>query len=245
MGSRFSTQAIAMQDYTEKRLQELRNMSTEDVAACRIRRSTPPRVKTAILQAREKLNNDSSKQKNATPKNLKDGDVLLMRKTNTLPQKLISAWTRSPYTHVALHSKGKIYDMLSPMPGRTNAGGNINTVKSFAERDKGITYDVFRPKDKKAAEEAAENIDRLTRETKGYSFSNMVQAGLRDRFGFGITANYDRNYKICSELVYDAFNGKIGNDVASSVTPARLSRNRNLEKVDTLRLSIEEVMSGE
>ncbi|MCL2709259.1 MAG: hypothetical protein FWE95_00125 [Planctomycetaceae bacterium] len=231
-----------MDNYTEKRLQELRDMSTEEVAARRIRRSTPPRVKAAILQAREKMKNGGGdKPKNATPKNLKDGDVLLMRKTNSLPQKIISVWTRSPYTHVAMHSKGKIYDMLSPMPGRTNAGGNINTVKSFAERDKGITYDVFRPKDKKAAAEAAENIDRLTRETQGYSFSNMVQAGLRDRFGFGITANYDRNYKICSELVYDAFNGLIGNDVSSSVTPARLARNQNLEKVHTLRLSIEEL----
>ena len=229
-----------MHGYTERRLEELQNMSTEEVAACRIRKTTPPRVKAIILKAREKADDGNNK-----PKDLKDGDVLLMRKTNTLPQKIISAWTRSPYTHVALHSKGKVYDMLSPMPGRTNSGGNINTVKSFTERDKGITYDVFRPKNKKAAEEAAENIDRLTRETKGYSFSNMVQAGLRDRFGFGITANYDRNYKICSELVYDAFNGLIGNDVSSSVTPARLARNRNLEKIHTLRLSIEKVMSGE
>ena len=230
-----------MQDYTEKRLEELRSMSTEEVAACKIRRSTPPRIKAIILQARDKMNGGNGKPKDTPPKKLKDGDVLIMHKSNSLPQKIISAWTRSPYTHVALHSKGKIYDMLSPMPGRTNSGGNINTVKSFAERDKGITYDVFRPKDKKAAEEAADNIDRLTRETKGYSFSNMVQAGLRDRFGFGITANYDRNYKICSELVYDAFNGLIGNDVSSSVTPARLARNQNLEKVHTLRLSIEEL----
>ena len=140
-----------MHDYTEKRLEELQNMSTEDVAACRIRRSTPPRVKAVILQAREKMNGDGGQPKDTPPKKLKDGDVLLMRKTNTLPQKIISRWTRSPYTHVAMHSKGKIYDMLSPMPGRPNSGGNINTVKSFAERDKGITYDVFRPKDKKAA----------------------------------------------------------------------------------------------
>jgi uncharacterized protein YycO len=231
-----------MQDYTEQRLEALRNMSTEEVAACRIRMMTPPRVKAMILQAREKVNDGNGKPKDAPPKKLKDGDVLIMHKSNTIPQKIISAWTRSSYTHAAVYSKGKVYDSLSPMPGRLYSGGNINTLKEFAERDKGITYDVFRPKDKKAAREAARNVERVTQDTKGYSFANLVQAGLRDRFGFGITTNYDKNFRICSELVYDAFNGLIGNDASSSVTPARLAKNKYLEKVDTLRLSIEELL---
>ncbi|MDR0327131.1 MAG: hypothetical protein LBI05_02420 [Planctomycetaceae bacterium] len=234
-----------MIDYTEKRLEELRNMSTEEVAACKIRPSTPPRVKAVILQAREKMHgkgsSNSKQSKKASPKNLKDGDVLIMHKGNKLTQKIISAWTRSPYTHAALYSKGKVYDSLSPSSGKKYSGGNINTLKEFTERDKGHTYDVFRPKERKTAREAARNIERVTQETKGYSYGNLVQAGLRDRFGFGITTNYDRNYKICSELVYDAFNGLIGSDASSSVTPARLSRNKYLEKVDTLRLSIEEL----
>jgi len=235
-----------MQGYTERRLQELQNMSTEEVAACKIRKSTPPRVKAMILKAREKTHGGttgggSTQSKKSAPKELKDGDVLMMHKSNTLPQKFISAWTRSPYTHAAVYAKGKVYDSLSPMPGRKYSGGNINTMKEFAERDKGIIYDVFRPKEKKAAREAVRNIERMTQDTKGYSFANLVQAGLRDRFGFGITTNYDKNYKICSELVYDAFNGLIGSDVSSSVTPARLAKNKFLEKVDTLRLSIEEL----
>ena len=217
-------------------------MTPEEVAACKIRRTTSPRVKAIILQAREKVHGGNSKQsKKSAPKELKDGDVLLMQKTNTLPQKIISAWTRSPYTHAALYSKGKVYDSLSPMPGRKYSGGNINTLKEFAERDKGITYDVFRPRDKKAARESSRNIERMTLDTKGYSFGNLVQAALRDRFGFGITTNFDKNFKICSELVYEAFNGLIGNEAASSITPARLSKNKYLEKVETLRLSIEEL----
>ena len=230
-----------MQDYAEQRLQELRKMPPEEVAACRIRRTTSPRVKAVILQAREKVHGNSEQSKKSAPKKLKDGDVLIMHKTNTLPQKIISAWTRSPYTHAALYSKGKVYDSLSPMPGRKYSGGNINTMKEFAERDKGITYDVFRPRDEQAACEAVRNIERMTLDTKGYSFGNLVQAGLRDRFGFGITTNFDKNFKICSELVYEAFNGMIGNEAASSITPARLSKNKHLEKVETLRLSIEEL----
>ena len=231
-----------MNNYTERRIQELQNMSTEEVAASKVRKSTPPRVKAIILQAREKVKGgNGGKPKAGVPQKLKDGDVLIMHKSNTLPQKFISAWTRSPYTHAAVYAKGKVYDSLSPMPGRKYSGGNINTMKEFAERDKGITYDVFRPKEKKAAREAVRNIERMTQDTKGYSFANLVQAGLRDRFGFGITTNYDKNYRICSELVHDAFNGFIGNDASSSITPARLARNKFLEKVDTLRLSIEEL----
>jgi len=229
-----------MNDYTERRLEELRTMSTEEVAASRIRKTTPPRVKAAILQAREKVNG-GDKPKNMLPPKLKDGDVLIMHKTNSIPQKIISTWTRSPYTHAAVYSKGKVYDSLSPMPGRKYSGGNINTVEEFADRDKGITYDIFRPKDKKAAREAVRNIERMTQDTKGYSFANLVQAGLRDRFGFGMTTNYDKNYRICSELVHDAFNGFIGNDAGSSVSPGRLAKNKYLEKVDTLRLSVEEL----
>jgi hypothetical protein len=204
--------------------------------------TTPLRVKAVILQAREKVQGGNGTPKDAPSKKLKDGDVLIMHKSNTIPQKIISAWTRSPYTHAAVFSKGKVYDSLSPMPGRLYSGGNINTLQEFSERDKGITYDVFRPKDIKAAREAARNIERVTQDTKGYSFANLVQAGLRDRFGFGITTNYDKNYRICSELVYDAFNGLIGSDAASSVSPARLAKNKYLEKVDTLRLSIEELL---
>jgi len=238
-----------MYDYTEKRLEALRNMSTEEAAACKIRRTTSPRVKAMILQAREKMygnkesENSDSNPKQTPPKKLKDGDVLVMHKSNSIPQKIISAWTRSPYTHAAVYSHGKVYDSLSPMPGRKYSGGNINTLKEFAERDKGMTYDVFRPKDKIAAAEAARNVERHTLNTKGYSFANLIQAGLRDRFGHGITTNFDKNYKICSELVYDCFNGYIGNDASSSVTPGRLARNKHLEKVDTLRLSIEELFS--
>jgi hypothetical protein len=242
-----------MHDYTEQRLEELRNMSTKDVAASKIRKTTPPRVKAMILQAREKTEDKKGhgggdgedKPKDAPPKKLKSGDVLLMHKRRTLPQRIISCVTGSPYTHAALVSKGKVYDALSPTLGRRYAGGNVNTLKEFAERDKGVTYDVFRPRDKEMAGEAARNAERLTLNTKGYSFANLVQAGMKDRFGYGITINYDKNYKICSELVYDCFNGYLGNDVSSSVTPGRLAKNQHLEKVDTLRLSIEELLEKE
>jgi hypothetical protein len=239
-----------MLNYTEHRLEKLRNMSNEEVAACKIRRTTPPRVKAVILQAREKVNKGggksaSEKPKDVPPQKLKDGDVLIMHKNNSLPQKFISAWTRSPYTHAAIYAKGKVYDSLCSSSGKKAAGGNINTLEEFSERDKGIVYDVFRPKDKKASREAARNAERLTQNTKGYSCANFVQAGFRDRFGYGITTNFDKNYKICSELVYDCFNGLIGNDVSSSVSPARLAKNKHLEKVDTLRLSIEALLKEE
>jgi hypothetical protein len=226
-----------MRNYTQKRLQELRNMTTEEVAASQIRASTPPRVKAVILRAREKVGDGNDKKKTHTsPKELKDGDVLLKRSSGTLFNKLITGVTGSPHTHAALYSKGKVYDV------EKNRGRQIHTFEEFANRDKGLTYDVFRPKDNKATEEAIRNVERKTKQTKGYSYANMVQAGLRDRFGFGITTNFDKNYKICSELVYDCFNGLIGNDAPSSVSPGRLAANQNLEKVHTLRLSIEELV---
>jgi len=173
--------------------------------------------------------------------------VLLMHNRGTLAQRVISGVTRSPYTHAALYSQGKVYDSLSPIGmgrnSKASGGGNINTFKDFATRDAGITYDVYRPKDESAAREAAQNVERMTRQTIGYSNANMVQAGLRDRFGFGITTNYNKNYRICSELVYDAFNGLIGNDAGSSVSPGRLAKNKHLEKVHSLKLSIEELRS--
>ena len=110
----------------EKRLQEFQTMSPEEVAACKIRKTTSPRVKAAILQAREKVHGSNSKQpKKTVVKELKDGDVLIMQKTKALPQKIISAWTRSPYTHAAVYSKGKVYDSLSPMPGRKYSATSI------------------------------------------------------------------------------------------------------------------------
>ena len=237
-----------MNTYTEKRLQELREMTTEEAARCKIRSSTPPRVKAVILRAREKMadgNDGGEKPHTSPPKNLKDGDVLLKRSSGSITNKIITGVTRSPYTHAALYADGKVYDTLGKA-GRAERegvklGGNINTVREFFKREKGLTYDVFRPKDRKAAKEAARNAERATRETKGYSNASLVQAGLRDRFGFGITTNFNKNYRICSELVYDCFNGRIGNDVASSVSPGRLGKNQHLEKVDTLRLSIEEL----
>jgi len=232
-----------MNSYTDKRLQELRDMSTEEVAKRPIRKTTPPRVKAVILRAREKVYNeahDATPGKRSFPKELKDGDVLLMRKHNTLSQRVISGVTGSPYTHAAVYSKGKVYDSLNATDKTKNKGGNINTFTEFSDRDKGLTYDVFRPKERATAREAARNIERVTRNTTGYSMANAVQAGLRDRFGYGITTNYDKNFRICSELVYDAFNGLIGNDASSSVSPGRLAKNKNLEKVHTLRLSNEE-----
>jgi hypothetical protein len=227
--------------YQERRLKELREMTTEEVAQCKIRSGTPPRVKSAILHAREKVETGDAKMKHSAPKELKDGDVLLMRNSGSFFQRVISGVTRSPYAHAAVYSQGKVYDSLNSTGDKKNKGGNINTFENFANRDKGIVYDVFRPKDEKAAKEAVRNVERVTRQTKGYSNANAVQAGLRDRFGCGITTNFDKNYKICSELVYDCFNGLIGNDASSSVSPARLSKNKNLEKVHTLRLSIEEL----
>jgi hypothetical protein len=232
-----------MNKYQERRLQELREMTTEEVAKCKIRAATPPRVKAVILRAREKTEGGKSKKKpySSPPKELKDGDVLLMRNSGTFWQNLISGVTKSPYTHAAVYAKGNVYDSLNATGGLKNKGGNINTFANFADRDEGLTYDVYRPKDKNTAKEAVRNIERTTLNTKGYSTANAVQAGLRDRLGFGITTNYDKNYKICSELVYDCFNGLIGNDAASSVSPGRLAKNRHLEKVHTLRLSIEEL----
>ena len=233
-----------MLPHTERRLQELREMPTEEVAQRQIRKTTHPRVKAVILRAREKVQDETSKikpQKGTLPKELRDGDVLLMQKHNTIPQRLISGVTGSPYTHAAVYSRGKVYDSLNASDKTKRKGGNINTFQEFLERDKGLTYDVFRAKDPKVAREAARNIERNTRDTHGYSFANAVQAGLRDRFGYGITTNYNKNYRICSELVMDAFNGRIGSDASSSVSPGRLARNKHLEQVNTLRLSIEEL----
>ena len=235
-----------MSTYQERRLQELRGMTTDEVARCKIRSSTPLRVRAVILQAREKTKSGSGKH--SAQVELKDGDVLLKRSSGSLFNRVISGVTKSPYTHAALYADGKVYDSLGKA-GRAERknvalGGNINPLDDFILREKGLTYDVFRPKEQKAAEEAVRNVERQTRNTKGYSYANLVQAGLRDRFGFGITTNYDKNYKICSELVYDCFNGRIGNDAASSITPGRLAKNQHLEKVDTLRLSIEELVRG-
>jgi len=216
--------------YTERRLQELREMRMEEVANSRIRRSTSPRVKAAIIAAREKV-------RDGKPKGLKDGDVLLKRNSGTPLNRIISGVSGSQHTHAALYSKGKIYDV------RKGDAGAANTLEDFAKRDKGITYDVYRPKDEEAAKEAVRNAWRVTSNTKGYSYGNLVQAGLRDRFGFGITTNYDKNFKICSELVYDCFNGRIGNDASSSVSPGRLAKNKHLEKVDSLKLSLDELRS--
>ena len=128
-----------------------------------------------------------------------------------------------------------------PVMLRKKPKKHSESIKNAGSNDYAITYDVYRPKDKNTAKEAVRNIERTTLNTKGYSTANAVQAGLRDRLGFGITTNYDKNYKICSELVYDCFNGLIGNDAVSSVSPGRLAKNRHLEKVHTLRLSIEEL----
>ena len=227
---------MTMSAYTEKRLQELREMTTEEVAKCTIRSTTPPRVKAVILRAREKVGTgERGNTKHSAPKELKDGDVLLKRNSGTPFNRIISGVSGSQHTHAALYSKGKVYDVEKGKPGISN------TFDDFAKRDKGITYDVYRPKDREAAREAVRNVEHVTRNTKGYSYVNLVQAGLRDRFGFGITTNYDKNFRICSELVYDCFNGRIGNDASSSVSPGRLARNQHLEKVHTLRLSIEEL----
>jgi len=238
-----------MNSYVDKRLEQFRGMSTEEVAATRIRTLTHPRVKAAILAARDKIQNGQPGKKaggaSNLSKGLKDGDVLLLRNKGTLAQNLIAGVTRSPYTHAAVYSRGKVYDSLSPAgmgssKGATG-GGNINTLEGFAERDAGSTYDVFRPKDRKAAREAARHIEKLTTETIGYSYGNAVQAGLRDRFGFGITTNHSKNFKICSELVYDCFNGAIGADHGQSVSPGRLAKNQNLERVHSLKLSLDDV----
>jgi len=242
-----------MSDYTEKRLEELRVMSADDVAACKIRKTTPSRVKAMILRAREtvghplRASDDAKKSKHSASKGLlKDGDVLLKHNAGTFFNRLISGVTGSPYTHAALYSNGKIFDVRKftgdkEKKALLGQGADINTVDEFIHREKGLTYDVYRPKDKKTAEEAQRNVERMATATKGYSKANAVQAGLRDRFGYGLTMNFDKNYKICSELVYDCFNGLLGNDASSSVSPGRLAKNKNLEKVDTLRLSIEEL----
>ena len=227
---------MTMSAYTERRLQELREMTTEEVAQSTIRANTHPRVKAVILRAREKVGTDEKgTTKHSAPKELKDGDVLLKRNSGTSFNRVISGVSGSPHTHAALYSKGKVYDVVKGKPGISNP------FDDFAKRDKGIVYDVYRPKDNEVAKEAVRNVERVTSNTKGYSYVNLVQAGLRDRFGFGITKNYSRNFKICSELVYDCFNGRIGNDVSSSVSPGRLAKNQHLEKVHTFRLSIEEL----
>jgi hypothetical protein len=89
-----------MNTYQERRLQELRKMTTEEAAGCKIRATTPPRVKAMILRAREKTEGGKGKKKphSSPPKDLKDGDVLLMRNNGTFWQNLISGVTRSPYT---------------------------------------------------------------------------------------------------------------------------------------------------
>jgi len=226
--------------YVERRLNELNQMRVEDVAARPIRAHTHPRVKEKILAARAALAHHEGK-KTLTPK-LKDGDVLLLRKNNRGMSSLISKVTKSDYVHAGVYNKGKFYDSLSPLAKKP--GGNISTLDELAERDKGLTYDVFRPKDQSAAKEAARNIERMTNETTGYSISNAVQAGMRDRLGFGFGLNYKKNYRICSELVYDCFNGRIGSDSGASVSPGRLAVNPNLQKVHTLKLSLNDLIEA-
>ena len=242
------------QAYIERRVKELNTMSTEEIARRKIRATTPERIRKIILKARqEQREGGGSQGKNekkqadaaAIKKKLKDGDVLLMRKHNTFMQNVIAGVTGSPYTHAAIYKNGKVYDTLN-IPGngkskcgKKSNGGNVNTVEGFMDRDRGIQYDVFRPNDEKAATEASRNIERITKETTGYSNANAVQAGMRDRLGFGFTTNYSKNYRICSELVHDAFNGKIGSDAGSSVSPGRLAKNKHLEKVDSLKLSLD------
>jgi hypothetical protein len=224
--------------YVERRLQELRDMTTEAVAKRPIRSTTHPRIKEVILSARKRM----SEHGESPAAKLKNGDVLLLHKHQSFFPKFISWVTRSPYVHAGVYNKGKVYDALSQSgirnPEKDRVGGNINSLDDFVQRDRGLTYDVYRPKDRKAAREAARNIERMTAETKGYAVSNAVQAGLRDRFGFAITTNHNKNYRICSELVYDCFNGTIGSDSGSTVSPGRLAKNPHLEKVHSLKLSL-------
>ena len=144
-----------MDTYTEKRLQELREMTTEEVAQCTIRSNTPPRVKAVILRAREKVGESGGTKKHFATKELQDGDVLLKRSSGTSFNKMISGISGSHHTHAALYSKGKVYDVEKGKPGISN------TFDDFAKRDKGITYDVYRPKDNEAAKEAVRNADRV------------------------------------------------------------------------------------
>jgi len=46
--------------------------------------------------------------------------------------------------------------------------------------------------------------------------------------------------RLIEERIKTNNNGLIGNDASSSVSPGRLAKNKNLEKVHTLRLSNEE-----
>jgi len=123
---------------------------------------------------------NARQEKKATKTGLKDGDVLLMRKYNSPMQRVISAVTGSPYTHAAVYSDGNVYDSLQitnrakKRGDKKDRGGNINTFDEFVDRDRGITYDVFRAKEKQAAREAAKNIERITKSTVGYSNSNAV-----------------------------------------------------------------------
>jgi len=92
-----------------------------------------------------------------------------------------------------------------------------------------------------AKEKAKEKAKEVAAKKAKELAAKAVQAGLRDRFGFGFTTNHSKNYRICSELVYDAFNGRIGSDVSSSVSPGRLAQNKHLEKTHTLKLSIDAI----
>jgi hypothetical protein len=229
--------------YTERRLEELRNMPVDKVAQCKIRDTTPAPVKAVILAARKKFEVSEASVKTSKQKKtnvLQDGDVLLMRNRGTLWDRTVSTATKSPYVHAALYSKGKVYDVVAPFKkNRVKTVNQVNTVDEFAKRDKGLMYDIFRPKDKKIAQKAAQNVEAKIQKIKGYSRSNAFQSGMRDRFGFGISTNFSKNYQICSELVYDCFDGLIGNDASSSVSPGRLGKNKHLEKVQSLKLSLD------
>ena len=134
-----------MNKYQERRLQELREMTTEEAARCKIRSSTPSRVKAVILRARRKMAdwNDGEEKLHTSPsKTLKDGDVLLKRSSGSMTNKIITGVTRSPYTHAALCTDGKVYDTLGKAGSAerevVKLGGNINTVDDFIKREKGF-----------------------------------------------------------------------------------------------------------
>jgi hypothetical protein len=174
-------------------------------------------------------------------KKLRDGDVLLQRNGGTGLQNLISGVSGSPYVHAAIYADGNVYDMLANN-GRGPAGAWQGNIDDLVKRDSGYTYDVYRPNNKTMITDVVKNLSNLMSETKGYSFSKAVSAGFLDRLGFNLPFMNDKSNRICSELVYDAFDGKLAPDAASNkvVSPGWLSKSPNLTPKFSLSFDYDE-----
>ncbi|MDR0521675.1 MAG: hypothetical protein LBH00_07460 [Planctomycetaceae bacterium] len=174
---------------------------------------------------------------------LKEGDILLMHPHYNFGNQFIAKVTNSDYSHAAVYSKGHVWDMLaadSP-DGKRKAGINVNTLDGFIDRDRGAYYTVYRPKDPAITKQINERLQQMQPEITGYANVNAVMGGFRDNLGIvkpEVSPKFEQNYKICSQLVADAFGTDLYKGSHSTVTPGRIAKHKALEQQHTLQLSL-------